>query len=370
MIDVKYLTSCHVFLQRGGITMSSGLYGIEKSNRSDDAHWTKNCFNSSFPAALAYYMYDNEIPAIYNKLELVDGELKTVSSEIQFEHVFNCGRPPLNMLDFYFEHPYEPYQEFSFDPIDNIDLVVRDVASRYLSPLEVKLTVLPTANTSHLPENEWGCELVVRSATTSYCALGMFDAVRDEAKVVRGIFEEACSSIHSWDNDFEMTHKTPALSASIDSFQKRFLTKQKPLVMQAIWKTQGQSPLLSDQAFDIVVWSDYAFSRLFVDNAYEIEPTMSRYMRATARLARCLWELSKSGKIRMVDIYRQMAFGNQTDKEFAVQGQKWRDYVTTDRISTPRLHKDVLNDIIQPGYIEKLKPERRFDQTLFFTVKK
>lgn len=45
-------------------------------------------------------------------------------------------------------------------------------------------------------------------------------------------------------------------------------------------------------------------------------------MRATARLARCIWELSKSGKIREVDIYRQMAIGNQMDKEFTIGGSK------------------------------------------------
>ena len=92
-------------------------------------------------------------------------------------------------------------------------------------------------------------------------------------------------------------------------------------------------------------------------------------MRASARLARCLWELSKSGKIRLADIYRQMAFGNQTDKEFAIQGPKWRKYVTTERIAQPILQKDVISEIIQPGYIEHLMPERRFDQTLYFTVR-
>lgn len=127
--------------------------------------------------------------------------------------------------------------------------------------------------------------------------------------------------------------------------------------------------MLADQAFDIVVWSDYAFSRLFVDSSYETERTMSRPMRATARLARCLWELSKSGKIRLVDIYRQMAFGNQTDKEFAVGGAKWRKYVTSDRILRPALAKEVVNEIIEDGYIEMLSPERRFDQTLYFTVR-
>ena len=139
--------------------------------------------------------------------------------------------------------------------------------------------------------------------------------------------------------------------------------------MQTIWKTQGQSPLLAHNAFDIVVWSDYAFSRLFIDSAMQTDKTMSRPMRASARLARCLWELSKSEKIRLTTIYRQMAFGNQTDKEFAIQGSKWRQYVQSERITKPLLTKDIISKIIRPGFIEKLQPERRFDQTLYFTMK-
>ena len=94
---------------------------------------------------------------------------------------------------------------------------------------------------------------------------------------------------------------------------------------------------------------------------------MSRPMRASAKLARCLWELSKSGKIRLGDIYRQMAFDNQTDKEFAIQGSKWRGYVKSERITNPILPKKVLEEIIEPGFIDRLRPERRFDQTLYFT---
>lgn len=96
---------------------------------------------------------------------------------------------------------------------------------------------------------------------------------------------------------------------------------------------------------------------------------MSRPMRATARLAKCLWELSKSGKIRVVDIYRQMAFGNQTDKEFSIPGNKWITYVSSPRTERPILPREVVNEIIAPGYIERLSPERRFDQTLYFTVR-
>lgn len=349
--------------------MASGLFGIQHSNRRETDHWGKNCFNSSFPAATASYMLEHGIPAIYINLDEVDGELKVVASEIPINQVFNCGQLHASDLYFSFESVFEPYQEYSFDQIDGIDLVVKNTQGAFLSPLEVKLTVLPDNTTYKKAEELWGSELVVRSATTSYCALGMYDAVKGDARLVREIFEEACSSIQSWDNDFEMTHKLPLLCSSIDTFQRSYYQRQKPLLMQTLWKTQGKSPLLAEQAFDIVIWSDYAFSRLFIDSSYEEAATMSRPMRATARLARCLWELSKSGKIRVVDIYRQMAFGNQTDKEFAIPGQKWKTYVSSPRTARPILSRDVVNEIIEPGYIELLSPERRFDQTLYFTVR-
>ena len=345
--------------------MASGLFGIYNSNRSEDDHWGKNCFNSSFPTATACYMMEHNIPAVYVHL---NEKLEVVADTIPIREVFNCGERTPKDLYFSFETVFKPYQEFCFDFIDGIDLVVKDTEGNFLQPLEVKLTVLPTDNTSHKPENEWGCELVIRSATTSYCALGMYDGVKDHSRHVREIFEKSCSSIQMWDNDFEMTHKTPLLYEAINQFQKEYYTHRKPLLMQTIWKTKGKSPELSDNAFDIILWSDYAFSRLFVDASSEITNTMSRPQRATARLARCLWELSKSGKIRVEDIYRQMAFGNQTDKEFAVKGVKWKKYVKSDRTVTPILNKSVVNEIIMPGYIEKLSHERRFDQTLYFTV--
>lgn len=349
--------------------MGNGLFGIHHSNRSVDAHWGKNSFNSSFPASLANYMLDKDIPAIYIRLEERNGKLFVVPAEISLREVFNCGMRSLNQLYFSFESVFEPYQQYSFDAIDGIDLVIKGVDGTFLSPLEVKLTVMPTSATSDCPEQFWGSELVVRSATTSYCAFGMFDAVKAESMIVREIFEEACASIQSWDNDFEMTHKMPLLCAAINNFQLRYHNRQKPLLLQTLWKTQGQSPFLMEQAFDIVVWSDYAFSRLFLDGSEQPANTMKRGMRASARLARCLWELSKSGKIRVMDIYRQMAFGNQTDKEFAIGGSLWRNYVTTDRLQNFALNKNVVREIIEEGYIDKLRPERRFDQTLYFTMR-
>lgn len=347
--------------------MPSGLFGITHSNRPDDKHWGKNCFNSSFPTATASYMLANHIPAIYVKLEEQCGKLCVVANEIPMEEVFRCENRSIEELYFSFESIYQPYQQYAFDAIDGIDLVVKDIYGNYLTPLEVKLTTLPDNSTVNKPEIQWGSEIVIRAATTSYCAMGMFDSVRDEARNIRLIFEESCSSIQSWDNDFEMTHKTPALCDSVDAFQRHYYHKQKPLLLQTLWKTRGKSPYLADQAFDIVVWSDYAFSRLFLDGSNIVGKTMSRPQRASARLARCLWELSKSGMIHISDIYRQMAFDNQTDKEFSIPGRKWRSYVSSDRVLTPILPQNVVDKIIDLNCIDRLSPERRLDQTLYFT---
>ena len=347
--------------------MSSGLFGIEHSNRLDMQHWTKNCFNSSFPTALACYMMEHEIPAIYAKLAVVRGELKVVCDKISIRDLFNCGNKHPSDLQFDFESKFEPYQSFAFDSIDGIDLVVRDLQKNYLSPVEVKLTVLPTSATAVKPEDEWGSEIVVRTATTSYCAFSIWNMIKNRHAYVREIFEDTCSDIGSWTNDFEMSHKTENLRSTLNSFEREFINYQRPLVMQPFWKTKGQSPVLCDQAFDIVVWSNLAFSRLFIETSND--NTMSRPMRASARMARCIWELSKSGKIRVEEIYRQMAFGQQTDKEVSVPGDRWRKYITSDRIKNPAISKDALSEIIAPGYIENLRPERRFDQTLYFTYK-
>ena len=350
--------------------MPSGLFGIDHSNRSVDDHWGKNCFNSSYPTATACYMLEHNISAVYIKLDYVDGCLCVVSDQIPINQVFNSAKKKTSELFFSFESVFEPYQKYSFDRIYSIDLVVKDLEHNFLSPIEVKLIVLPDNSTCEKDEAQWGSEIVIRSATTSYCALGMFDAVSTQCRHVREIFEDACSFIQMWDNDFELTHKIPTLCNCIDEFQKEYYQHQKPLLMQTIWKTQGKSPLLADQAFDIVVWSDYAFSRLFIDGCNTEAKTMSRHMRATARLARCLWELSRSGIIRVNDIYRQMAFGSQTDKEFAINGLKWKRYVSSDRTISPILPRTAVHEIVEDEYIQRLSPERRFDQTLYFTINK
>lgn len=54
-----------------------GLFGITHSNRDFSLKdtWGKNQFNSSFPAALACYLYSKELKAVYYK---TDSSMQTV----------------------------------------------------------------------------------------------------------------------------------------------------------------------------------------------------------------------------------------------------------------------------------------------------
>lgn len=110
----------------GEFVMANGLYGIYHSNRTADDHWGKNCFNSSFPTATACYMLDAGIRAIYITLSAENDRLIVRPQEISLNEVFNCGDKKPQDLYFSFESVYAPYQQYSFDPIDGIDLVVKD----------------------------------------------------------------------------------------------------------------------------------------------------------------------------------------------------------------------------------------------------
>lgn len=348
-----------------GLLELFGSFGIEHSNRRPGDHWSKNCFNTSFPTALACYLMKKRIKAIYNKLEFDNGKPKVVSSEIDIGDVFYCSGLDISNLYFRFDSVFEKYRPYSADSIDGIDLVVMTTDGKFLTPLEVKLSVLQTDSTSRQSEQKSGCELVIRSAATSYCAMGMYDAVKNESKDIQNIFEDVCTTICNWSNSDEVLHNMPRIAECIDVFQEKYHTNQKPLLMQAIWKTNEKTFELAEDAFDIIIWSDYAISRLFIDNSYTVEKYMSRAARATARMARCLWELSRTGKIGLFDIYGQMAYGNRSDKEFAIGAKEWASYVSTNRIIKPILKKNTLGEIIKPGYIEELSPERRFDWSCF-----
>ena len=342
------------------------LYGIEKSNRSADNLWGKNQFNSSFPASLACYMRDQGINAVYVYL---DQDLNVRTREIPVSEVFNVSPDArTGDIEFHFESKYEPYQAFARDDIRGIDLVIRQGDS-FRRALEVKLTVVPDQTTFRQEESQWAPEVVIRPASTSYCGLGMIESCKDDLATVRDIFEPLCSGIQTWNNHVEILSRQEAMVDTLNHFQTHFIEAQKPFLMQPIWKTRGKSPILDSNAFDIFVWSDFALCRTFIDRSSDPKAkTVSRFLRSSARLSRFLYEVSCQGKTNISRIYTDMSFNSQSDKEFALSGKITRNYLDHPRRTKPALGPEVLKEIILNGGERKLSPERRFDQTVFYTA--
>lgn len=345
------------------------LYGLTHSNRSPNDMWGKNQFNSSFPVSLCCYMKDNGIPPVYIAVNS-DFTHRTEENEISFSDVFGVPEPG-SELRFEFEAAFEPFRAFLYDTLDRIDLVTLDEAShQFLSPLEVKLTVIPDQSTfKFADESLWGCELVLRPATSSYAALSIYKSVGD-ISVARGIVEPLSSKIQNWDSTAEISSKKDEIVNCLREYLMKFHEKQKPFLIHPIWKTQGKSPQLADNCFDVFVWSDFAVCKTFIDSASEHKKqTVSRAVRECARMLRCLSDLHTKGKVNIGSIYKGMGLGNQTDKAVSLRGESTHKYMKHSRLEKPLLKRDVLRGVILNGGEHLLSPERRFDATIYFTCK-
>jgi len=348
--------------------MPPALYGIKNSNRnfSDPYYWGKNQFNSSFPIALACYMRDSKINPVYVRLN----DKKQIFLEYpSFDDIFGT-KLSNDKLYFAFESRYEPFEKYVHDELETIDVVIKNAETEnFLCPLEIKLTTLPDNTTAHLTDEQYGCEMVIRSATTRYLALSMADSCSDKLTEIRQIFEPVCHDIGDWGNEHEIKAKMSKILNALEFFFSSYRQHEQPLLMQPVWKTIGKSSILADNCLDIFIWSNFALTRLFMDSALEnTSNSISRQQRAAIRMARFLFELSTKNKVFQKPIYNGMNLGNQNDKEFAISGNKMNPYLKCDRLTKPIIHKNQIKEIILGDGQKHLSPERRFDAIIYFST--
>lgn len=349
------------------------LFGIAQSNRAHADMWGKDCFNSAFPAALACYMRANGVPLVYVRAGVENDSLVVQNAEVAVGHVFGVADNVSNEdLFFSFETKFQPYLEHVHDPseLEGVDLVVKH-DDDWLRALQIKLTVVPDDSTSRDDQEEWAPEIVLRPADSCSCALGIHRSVADRAAEVAEIFGNVCADIQHWDNRAEISGKKESLLECVENFLSSFWELQQPYLLQTIWMTKGKNPVLADNAFDIFAWSDFALISAYLKQAQEeTGSAINRASRAVVRFARTQYELANSAqrKIHIRPIYRQMDFRKQTDKEIAISGKMSRRYMTSPRRTNPALPPRILKDIILNGGHNMLSPERRFDQTVYFTA--
>lgn len=353
-------------------TIAPGLYGLDNSNRdfTDSFFWGKNQFNSSFPAALCCYMRDRGKTAV----GIFGTNTGTKITTLSFDEVFG-SKLPNNKLRFDFEDTFEPYREHVNDALEKIDLVVKDnETGMALAPLEIKLTTLPDDGTSTLSEENYGSEIVVRSPTTRYIALGIAhyaSASAEQKTRIRNILEPVCGGLGSdWESVRAMLSCKGAIFNAMEVLLREFLHIQKPLLVQPIWKTMGKKPILAEECLDVFVWSDFALLRLIMDMCKTNRADgnkITRPQRAVLRMARFLYEFSLGGRVYQGKIYDGMTYGTLGDKEFSVPGSRTNKYMKCKRLIKPIVTKNEIKKIVLGGGQKFLSPERRFDSILFFT---
>ncbi|MDZ4878760.1 MAG: hypothetical protein CLLPBCKN_008197 [Chroococcidiopsis cubana SAG 39.79] len=293
------------------------LFGLARSNRDFSLRdsWGKNQFNNSFPAALACYMYSQELKPVYLTL---DSQLKVKHGKIDVTSIF--GIEPLSPnLFFAFESDYVPYRKTVIGTLPRVDLVtLESQGDSCLKAIEIKLTALPDNSTYRLPDNQYGCEIVTRPDTIVYLALSIIEKYQLSQQAILNVLHPICSQISDWSSISSVLPLVVDLVHGLDCLLVSNIDLQQPLVIQPVWKTIGKTSKLYENCLDIFVWSNFAFTRLFFDVTKNFiksrTETIQRPMRSVIWLAKMLYEFAQSGKINHKFIIDNLSYNTKMIK--------------------------------------------------------
>jgi hypothetical protein len=344
------------------------LFGLGKNNSNKDFSkpdaWGKNQFNCSFPVSLSCYAYSKGIKPVYLTL---DNKMKVSKSKISVAEVF--GLEPLSeYLFFAFESDFTPCRTMVVNRLERIDLVTmntQNMQNQCLRPIEIKLTALPDNTTADLSENKYGSEIVVRSPTIIYLALSIAMTCEKEKGYLRDQLAKVFGRNVDWTDFGEVRPFIKDLAEAIDNILKSKMSKQSPFMLQPIWKTEGKTLRLDDNCFDIFVWSDFAFTRLFMGNLNDgREKSNTRKMRTIVWLSKMLHDYAVNGKIDFRQVIDNYTYDTKNDKAFAMSGNLTNPYMACDELTIPRISKFEIKNIILGGGEKFLSPERRLDAAI------
>lgn len=344
-----------------------GLFGLEFTNRdfTKPKYWGKNQFNSSFPASLACYMHSKGVNPVYLRL---DKNKNVAHTEISLPELFGLA-PLSNELHFAFETTFSIYVTYAKGTVPRADLVTMNRSSKppqLLRALEVKLTALPDNTTYQSSEENYGCEIVVRPDTIVYLALGLAQVYRDERDDLMNLLDVV--DVADWEEINDVLPHIGSMANAIDGALTAKINEQLPFLMQPIWKTDGKSQVLAEQCFDMFIWSDFGFTRLFTNTALrENAKGITRNARSVVWLFKMLYDFAQNGSIDFKSIIDRLTYNTKNDKAFAVSGAVTNPFMRCPQLTTPRVNKNAIKEIILGGGQNYLSPERRLDAAILNT---
>lgn len=346
-----------------------GLFGQKHSNRdySKAYCWGKNQFNSSFPASLVAYMHSKNVDMVYltsdENYELrhgyISGKQLFNIDPLSDDTFYSFESSFLKFEKYYFINPEEPSKE-------HIDLVILDRSTNNsLSGLEVKLTALPDNTTKDCPEDEFGCEIVVRPPTLCYLVCGICEAYNtiEKKEILRNILNRV-PKIYHWNEPNEVRPHFDAIKQAVIDIAKDASNSQIPLIIQPVWKMKDGH--LAEDCLDVFVWSNLAVLQMCTMQtaAHQKSNEISRLERAVIWVYLMLRDFVERDQFDYKRIVKDNSYGNANDKAFSISGTKSHRLMACEELTHPRISKGEIKNIILGGGQNLLSPERRFDAVI------
>lgn len=347
------------------------LFGIVHSNRDYTLKdtWGKNQFNSSFPTALACYLYYKGLNAVYYT---TDNKMNKTISQISISELYGIN-PLCNTVYFSFETQYTPFQKYVIGNIPRNDLVILS-NGQCLSSLEIKLVALPDNPTCDLAEDQFGSEIVIRPDTIIYLACSFIKSLREDRIRIKELLGNKCDNLGDWTEIRDILPHTYEIYKAIKRVVEASYHAQAPVIMEPVWKTEGKSPRLADNCLDVFVWSNCGMLLLFMPsesdfventNGTKILKKIGRHERTMIWLYKMLLDYANNGRFDGGKIIDFLTYNTKNDKAFSSNGLRTRPIMACPELTSPRITKTEIKNIILGGGQNLLSPERRFDAIIY-----
>lgn len=208
---------------------------------------------------------------------------------------------------------------------------------------------------------------MIRPDTIVYlaCSIVMQYKSKMGRKKLKKFIGNEFENISDWTEPNEVLPYLSKMVSVIENITRDQISCQEPLIIQPIWKTLGKSPILANHCLDVFVWSNLAFTRLFVGMATEPFTQINRPIRTIIWLLKMLYYFNKLGQIDYRRIIDTLSFNTKNDKAFAVNGRITHPYMKSKFLTQPRIQQSEIKHIILAGGQNLLSPERRFDAIIY-----
>lgn len=347
------------------------LFGLENASHdfTNPESLGKNIFTNAFPIAVAQYIanYRNlKIPLI--KAKYAQNTISTEHELASWESIIGTDPRTANFL---FEEVYSGFEKYTDNTPNKSDIVIADKRGIHSRPFEVKLMVVPNSQTATKEHKEQSCEIVVRPPTVEQLAFSLANSYgagrrAELLDIITDCLERPMD--YQWANESWMQSKIIKVLEAANKIVQKGINLQTPFAITAIWRTEGQKPILEENAFDVFVWTDMAFLQLFTDKVTNreggVRRNITRPERSVVWLVSALFDYAAQRTLNFSKHHSQITYGTQTDKAGAFAGDIPLKHLKSQEFFSPRVKKDELENIVSKEAFDYLMPERRLDSAI------